>query len=413
MKAILITIGNEVLNGQVVDTNAAWLAQQLLAEGIPVVEKWSVSDDIKAIVQALQQASGKGDIILTTGGLGPTADDLTSEAFAQFMHIPRVFHAPTYEKIETLFNQLGRLPGVSHLEQARLPEGVEVIPNSAGTAPGMHFLFNGKHFIAMPGVPFEMKAIFDPHVKNLLRSLNTGPSRFSHTFHTAGEGETFLEDLIKDITRQAPSNISLAFLPDLYKVRIRVDLDSDSLADQDIWTDIINQIRTRLAKFIVGEADLTLEKAIGRILTNKGWMLGTAESCTGGHIAHLITSNAGASDYYQGSIVAYHNQLKVNILKVNQDTLDQQGAVSEETVKAMAMGALDALKVDVALAVTGIAGPTGGSPEKPVGTVWICAAFKSGKFKTKKIQLRRDRLLNIQASSTMALIVLYRLLMDE
>lgn len=413
MKAILITIGNEVLNGQVVDTNAAWIAQQLLAEGIPVIEKWSVADDIQAIVQALQLASGKGDIILTTGGLGPTADDLTSEAFAQFMHIQRIFHAPTYEKIETLFNQLGRLPGVSHLEQARLPEGVEVIPNSAGTAPGMHFLFNGKHFIAMPGVPFEMKAIFDPHVKNLLRAFNAGPARFSHTFHTAGEGETFLEDLIKDITRQAPANISLAFLPDLYKVRIRVDLDSDLLADQDIWTGIINQIRSRLAKFIVGEGDLTLEKAIGRILISKDWMLGTAESCTGGHIAHLITANAGASDYFQGSIVAYHNQLKVNILKVDQGILDKYGAVSEETVKEMALGALDALKVDAALAVTGIAGPTGGSPEKPVGTVWICAALKSGKIKTKKIQLRRDRVLNIQAASTMALIVLYRLLMDE
>jgi len=413
MKAILITIGNEVLNGQVVDTNAAWLAQELLAEGIPVIEKWSVSDDIQAIVQALQQASDKGDIILTTGGLGPTADDLTSEAFAQFMKIPRIFHAPTYAKIEILFNQLGRSPSDSHLEQARLPEGVDVIPNTAGTAPGMHFLYQGKHFIAMPGVPFEMKAIFDPHVKSLLRSVNSGPTRFSHTFYTVGEGETFLEDLIKDITRKASANIGFAFLPDLYKVRIRVDLDSNSKEDYDHWTAIINQIRDRLGKYRVGEGDLTLEKAIAQILTRKGWMMGTAESCTGGHIAHQVTSNAGASDYFKGSIIAYHNQLKVKYLGVNQTTLDSFGAVSEETVKEMALGALDALNTEVAVAVTGIAGPDGGTVDKPVGTVWICVALKSGKLKTKKLQLRRDRLLNIRASSTMALIMLYGILMDE
>jgi len=413
MKAILITIGNEVLNGQVVDTNAAWLAQELLAEGIPVIEKWSVADDIQAIVQALELASGKGDIILTTGGLGPTADDLTSEAFAQFMKIPRLFHAPTYEKIEILFKQLGRSPGDSHLEQARLPHGVEVIPNSAGTAPGMHFLYQGRHFIAMPGVPFEMKAIFDPHVKSLLRSVNSGPARFSHTFHTVGEGETFLEDLIKDITSQAPANIGFAFLPDLYRVRIRVDLDKNSIDDHDQWIKIINQIRERLGKYIVGEADLTLEKAIGKILTGRGWMMGTAESCTGGHIAQQVTSIAGASDYFKGSIIAYHNEVKVKFLGVNQSTLDSFGAVSEETVKEMALGALHALNTEVAVAVTGIAGPGGGTVEKPVGTVWICAALKSGKLKTKKLQLRRDRLLNIRASSTMALIVLYRLLMDE
>lgn len=413
MKAVLITIGNEVLNGQVVDTNAAWLAQQLLAEGIPVVEKWSVGDELNAIVQALQHAMGKADVILTTGGLGPTSDDLTSEAFAQFLNVPRVFHAPTYQQIENLFKQLGRKPGDSHLEQARLPEGVDILPNSAGTAPGMHFKVDGKHLIAMPGVPFEMKAIFDPFVKSLLKSVQSGPTRHSHTFYTAGEGETFLEDQIKDITSQVPANIGFAFLPDLFKVRIRVDLDSDSDCDQDQWQDVIGKIRLRLKPFIVGEGDLTLEKAIGKILSGKGWMMGTAESCTGGYIAHLLTSNAGSSDYFKGSVIAYHNQIKSKSLGVLQETLDTFGAVSEETVREMALGALDTLGVDVSVAVTGIAGPTGGSAEKPVGTVWIGIADKAGKLKTKKIQLRRDRLLNIQAASTMALIVLYRFLMDE
>jgi len=413
MKAILITIGNEVLNGQVVDTNSAWLAQQLLAERIPVVEKWSVADELNAIVQALRNACSKGDLILTTGGLGPTADDLTCEALAEFMKVKRVFHSPTYEKIETLFKQLGRTPGNSHLEQARLPEGADLLPNPAGTAPGMHFIFNGKHLISMPGVPFEMKAIFDPYVLQLLRSIRSGPARLSHTFHTAGEGETFLEDMIKDITTQAPGNISFAYLPDLFKVRIRVDLDSDSLEDQKQWLNLIDQIRNRLKRYIVGEGDLTLEKSIGKLLVNKGWMMGTAESCTGGQIAHLLTSNPGASDYFKGSVIAYHNQIKTSCLKVSKVTLDTFGAVSEETVMEMAAGALNALDVQVAVAVTGIAGPTGGSVEKPVGTIWIGIADQSGKLKSKKIQLRRDRILNIQAAATMALILLYRFLVDE
>lgn len=413
MKAILLTIGNEVLNGQVVDTNAAWLAQQLLAVGIPVLEKWSVGDDLTSIRDALTNAFTKSEIILTTGGLGPTADDLTSQALAEFMNLQRVFHTSTYEKIELLFKQLGRSPGPSHLEQARLPEGVNILPNSAGTAPGMHFLYQGKHLIAMPGVPFEMKAIFDPHVKQLLQSIKSGPSRFSHTFHTAGEGETFLEDKIADITRSAPDNIGFAFLPDLFKVRIRVDLDSDSDGDHLLYQNTIDQIRLRLSQYIVGEGDLTLEKAIGQLLLKKKWMMGTAESCTGGYIAQLLTSNAGSSEYYKGSVVAYHNQIKIEWLDVNSETLQSYGAVSEETVKEMASGAIRRLGVDIALAVTGIAGPSGGSIDKPVGTVWIGIADKSGKIKSKKIQLRRDRILNIQAASAMALILLFRFLMDE
>lgn len=413
MKTILLTIGNEVLNGQVVDTNAAWLAQELLAEGVPVVEKWSVADDIPVIVEAIGHSLNKADLVITTGGLGPTQDDLTCEALALFLNVERVFHAPTYEGIEQLFRKLGRSPGASHMDQARLPAGAGILSNPAGTAPGMHFIHLGKHIISMPGVPFEMKAIFNTHVRHLIQQYKTGPKRYSHTFNTVGEGETFLEEEIRSITAAAPSNIRFSFLPDLYRVRIRIDLDSESPDDQAVWQDIIQQVRHKLSRYIAGENETTLELAIGKILRDKGWMMGIAESCTGGMLGHMITRNAGSSDYFRGGIIAYHNEIKSKYLDVDQATLEEQGAVSETTVRQMAAGALDSLGVQVAVAVTGIAGPGGGSVEKPVGTVWIGVADIHGRILSKRIQLRRDRLLNIQAASNMALILLHRFLVGE
>ncbi len=413
MKTVLLTIGNEVLNGQVIDTNAAWLAQELLAEGVPVVEKWSVADDIPAIVEALGHSLKRGDLVITTGGLGPTQDDLTCEALALFLNVDRVFHAPTYEGIEQLFRKLGRLPSASHMDQARLPAGAGILSNPAGTAPGMHFILKGKHIVSMPGVPFEMKAIFNTHLRKLIQQYKTGPKRYSHTFNTVGEGETLLEDEIRSITSGAPSNIRFSFLPDLYRVRIRIDLDSENPEDHAAWQDIIQQVRHKLRRYIAGENETTLELAIGKLLKGKGWMLGIAESCTGGMIGHMITRNAGSSDYFKGGIIAYHNELKSKHLDVDKDTLEEEGAVSEATVRQMAAGALDSLGVQVAVAVTGIAGPGGGSVEKPVGTVWIGVADTHGRILSKKILLRRDRLLNIQAASTMALILLHRFLLGE
>jgi nicotinamide-nucleotide amidase len=413
MKAILLTIGNEILCGQVIDTNAAWLAQQLLAEGISVKEKWSVGDELNEIVEALDHACKKGDLVITTGGLGPTADDLTCEALAQYMHVERAFHEDTFENLTRIFASFGRVPTESHKTQCLLPKGVTILPNTAGTAPGMYFLYRGIHIISMPGVPFEMKAIFDPHVIRVLRSVKSGPKRSSHTFNTAGEGETVLEDLIKDITMTAPANIGFAFLPDIYRVRIRVDLDSENEEDVVAWQAIILKLRERLARYLVGENDVTLEVAIGNLLKQKQWMMCTAESCTGGYIAHMITSFAGSSAYYKGSIIAYHNEVKEYNLHVESRTLSLHGAVSEETVREMAQGAIVALKADVAIAISGIAGPDGGTQEKPVGMVWIALADKEGRSKSKMIQLRRDRMLNIKASATMALILLYRFLLDE
>ena len=413
MKAIILTIGNEILCGQVIDTNAAWLAQQLLAEGIAIREKWSVADDLDEIIEALDHSSKKADLIITTGGLGPTADDLTTEALSKYLKVDRFFHEDTYNQLTKIFASFGRVPMDSHRLQCMLPEGVTVLPNRAGTAPGMYCLNHGVHIIAMPGVPFEMKAIFDPHVLNLLRSIKSGPKRSSHTFNTAGEGETVLEELIKEITDTAPVNIGFAFLPDIYKVRIRVDLDSEKEEDIILWQSVLNSIRLKLAPFIVGENEATLEVAIGNLLKEKKWMLGTAESCTGGYIAHMITSNPGSSEYYKGSVIAYHNDLKEDLLHVPVDILDQYGAVSEETVKAMAYGALGMLGVDICIAISGIAGPNGGTTEKPVGLVWIAIAEKEGKMVSQKIQLRRDRLLNIRASATMSLILLHRFLMNE
>ncbi|MGB2847358.1 MAG: nicotinamide-nucleotide amidohydrolase family protein, partial [Saprospiraceae bacterium] len=279
--------------------------------------------------------------------------------------------------------------------------------------PGMYFNFEGRHLISMPGVPMEMKAIFDPFVIELLKSVRTGPRRRSHTFNTIGEGETVLEDLLKVITANVPSNINFAFLPDIYKVRVRVDVDSDSNEDILLWEEIIGQVRSILAPCLAGENEVTLEVAVGNLLKQKNWMAGTAESCTGGYLAHMITSIPGSSDYFKGGMVAYSNSIKSEYLQVSQDILNQHGAVSEETVKAMAIGAIKQLKVDVAVSVSGIAGPGGGTPEKPVGLVWIGLANNKGKVMAQKIKLRRDRLNNIRAASIMALILMHRFLLDE
>lgn len=412
MKAVVLTIGNEILNGQVVDTNAAWIAQGLLEIGIPVIEKWSVADEIQVIMEALDHCIEKADIVITTGGLGPTKDDLTSEALAKWMKVERVFHEDTFEKLTKTFASFGRIPTESHRIQCMLPGGVTVLPNINGTAPGMYFNFKGKHIISMPGVPFEMKVIFDPHVKELLIGLKKGPKRMSHTFNTVGEGETVLEDLIKHITQSVPSCISFAYLPDLYKVRVRVDIDSDTEEDVNAFLQVLAHIRLALKDYIVGENEVNLEVALGDILRARKWYLGTAESCTGGYISHLITSIPGSSDYFKGGIISYANEIKQTNLKVNSATLESYGAVSEQAVIEMAKGALSALNVNIAVAVSGIAGPGGGTGEKPVGLVWIAIADHTGKTFARKILLRRDRLLNIKAASNMALITLHRFLIN-
>lgn len=413
MKAALLTIGNEILNGQVVDTNAAWLAQSLLEMGVSVQEKWSVADDVEIIVEALERCTAKADIIITTGGLGPTKDDLTCEALARWMNVERVFHTETFDTLTKIFTSFGRVPGESHRIQCMLPAGVKILPNKNGTAPGMYFNFKGKHIISMPGVPFEMKVIFDPHVKELLIGLKQGPKRLSHTFNTVGEGETVLEELIKSTTDAAPSCIGFAFLPDIYKVRIRVDVDSDSNEDIEKYHEVLGAIRSTLKDYIVGENEINLEVAIGNVLKSRHWNMGTAESCTGGYISHLITSIPGSSDYFKGGIISYSNEIKQSNLNVSPDTLELHGAVSEQTVVEMAKGALAALNVPVSVAVSGVAGPGGGSVDKPVGLVWIAVADHTGNVVSKKIQLRRDRLLNIRAASNMALITLYRFLVDR
>ena len=277
----------------------------------------------------------------------------------------------------------------------------------------MYCKVNDVHIIALPGVPFEMKAIFDPHVIDLLREIKSGPRRISHTFNTVGEGETVLEELLRPITSALPTNVGFAFLPDIYRVRIRVDLDSESEADYQAWLSTLELVRTALKTYLVGENEITLEVAIGQLLQKRNWMLATAESCTGGYLAHLITSISGASMYYKGSIVAYHNAIKEGLLYVDKATLDEYGSVSEETVIAMAQGALKSLDTQVAVSISGIAGPGGGTASKPVGLVWLALADTNGRLKTYKINRSRDRSINIRGAAVMALILLHRFLLPE
>lgn len=411
MKAKIITIGDEILIGQIVDTNSAWLGAQLQLLGVEVLEIQTVSDQLKHIVDSLNASFEQADLIIMTGGLGPTKDDITKVAIAKFFGVGMSFHEPTWERIERFYEKLGRSPTEAHRAQCYMPENAEMLSNDLGSAPGMLFRKGKKMLFSVPGVPHEMKWIFTNQLLPILKPLLTETAIAHRTILTAGEGETRIAKRIEDIAADLPPNVKLAFLPGLAAVRLRLSAtgEQQELVDQQVEAERI-KIANRIPELIFGYEKEVLAVKIGELLQERQLMLGLAESCSGGHLSQLITANSGASGYYAGGVVSYTNELKMRLLDVPETVFEEHGAVSEPCVRAMVQGTLKRLEVDVAVAISGIAGPTGGTPTKPVGTIWMAVGDKQA-IRTQKLSLSKDRRLNIQYASNSALNLLRKFLL--
>lgn len=403
IKAEILAIGDELLYGQIMDTNSHWISQELDKIGVRVVRRTTVGDNRDAMLSAFESAEKIADIILITGGLGPTNDDLTKPLLAEYFNCELALVPEALEAVRTFFEKRGRELTDTNKLQAHLPTKCIYIPNELGTAPGMWFQENGKIWMSMPGVPHEMKRLMEDHVIPRIKENFTLPHIYHKVIKTVGIGESWLSDLIQNWEKNLPKHIKLAYLPSLGQVKLRLTAFGDDM-DQ-ITNDVENEItkvKPLIDKYIFGYNQETLEEAIGRLLRTNGKKVAFAESCSGGYITHLVTTVPGSSDYFQGSMVPYHNHFKNKLLHVDQNTLKEHGAVSEATVIQMAENIKTMFEADFGLASSGIAGPGGGWKEKPVGTVWIACAMK-GKTITKKLQLTQDRMLNIQLTGVAVL----------
>jgi nicotinamide-nucleotide amidase len=412
--ATIITIGDELLIGQVIDTNSAFIAQELNKIGIAVNHRIAVGDGWDDIWNALDEESKLADIILITGGLGPTADDITKPLLCKYFGGKMIVHKPTLDFVTYLFENVLQRPMIErNRKQAEVPDVCTVLHNEKGTAPGMLFEKESKIFVAMPGVPDEMKWITTNHVIPILtQKFQTGFIEHK-TLLTAGIGESFLAEKIKDIETQIPAHIKLAYLPNFGMVRLRLTGFGEN---KDALLAELNHhftlLKNELSDFLVIDEDLPLEAVVGKLLTEKGKTIATAESCTGGYIAHLLTSRPGSSAFFSGSVVSYSNSVKEKVLHVKDTTLKDFGAVSKETVTEMVTNVLALMNTDYAIAVSGIMGPDGGSPEKPVGLVWIAVASKNNLI-TKQFNLRYDRSRNIHVTAANALNLIRQLIVDN
>jgi len=409
-KAIILTIGDELLIGQTIDTNSAWMGEKLNELGVEVVEKIAIADSKEGIVSGLDRAMDKADIVLITGGLGPTKDDITKKVMAEYFDMEMRFDEPTYDRIQRLFERGGRSSTPAHREQCFMPDGAKVLRNKMGTAPGMLFEQDGKILVSMPGVPYEMKYIMENSVLPMLKDSVIEQCIFHHTILTAGEGESRIARKIEPVTEHFPEHISIAYLPNLGSVRLRLTAigTDEEVLEKEVKT-IAAEIEEILGDLVYGHGSETLSSSIGTMALEKGLKIGTAESCTGGLVGSIIVQTPGSSAYFQGSVTTYSNALKNKLLGVKKDTLETYGAVSEETVKEMVIGANHHLGVDVSVAISGIAGPTGGSEEKPVGTIWI-ACGNEKQMDTLKISAGKNRQKNIEYASNYALNVLRKFL---
>jgi nicotinamide-nucleotide amidase len=411
--AAIITIGDEILIGQITDTNSAWLGQELGKMGVRVNYRCSVGDVKEHIINALNQAQQYADIIITTGGLGPTKDDVTKQTLCEYFNTSLIENKEVLDWVTKIF-RMRKLPMIdSNKFQAMVPENCEVLFNSTGTAPGMLFMINGKMVISLPGVPFEMKNIFEEHCTSKIKSTFKLPSIIHRTIQTTSIGESFLAEKIKDWEDKLPAHINLAYLPSVGQVRLRLSGYSDDLSSlNNEMNGIISDLYNYAGEYIFGEEDTSLQKAVGELLKTNNTSLSTAESCTGGYLAHLITSVPGSSSYYKGSIIAYDNKIKMAELGFTSDILNSVGAVSEACVKKMAEGVRLKMQTDYGIATSGIAGPDGGTNEKPVGTVWIAISSSSTTF-AKQFNMGDNRERTILRTALQGLDMLRKTILEE
>lgn len=410
MNASVITIGDELLIGQTIDTNSAFIAQEFNKFGLWLKRRVAVGDDFEDIWNALDEEAKNSQIIIITGGLGPTADDITKPLLCKYFGGELVLNEQVLKHIEYLFKNVFKhqTPLLKrNIMQAEVPDVCTVLFNEKGTAPGMWFekeMDDGKRiFVSLPGVPHEMKWLLQHEVIPRLKKQFEFPVVLHQTAITFGRGESAVAEMLQAFENNLPGHIKLAYLPNFGMVKLRLTAkghDEDSLKQE--LDKYFFELCEVVKDILVITDDLTMEAIIGALLKESGKAMGTAESCTGGNIAHLITQVPGSSEYFKGSIVAYANETKENVLGVRNETLKTVGAVSEETVVEMVRGAIEKLHVDYAVATSGIMGPDGGTAEKPVGTVWL-AAGNSEKVETKLLQLRFDRERNIEVASVQAL----------
>lgn len=403
MIAELINIGDELLIGQVVNTNASWLAERLNSIGIRVRQILAISDAREHIIQAIDDSFKSADVLILTGGLGPTKDDITKLTLAEYYKSPLITHAPTLKDVEEFFRLRGRPVTEINRRQADIPACCEPLSNSQGTAPGMWFESEGKILASLPGVPFEMKALMEDHVLPRLAARINGDVIIHKTIMTQGIGESMLADLIAGWEDALPANIRLAYLPQPGIVRLR--LTAAGNFRESVESALKQQIEALLniiPDYVFGYDNATLEEVVGNMLRQENKTLCIAESCTGGYLAHLVTRVPGSSDYFRGAIIAYSNELKTKILDVDSGLIHKHGAVSREVVEVMAQEARQRLGCTYALATSGIAGPAGGTPEKPVGTVWIALATPDSVI-SKKFLFGNNRERNIHITALSAL----------
>lgn len=415
MDVEIINIGDELLIGQVINTNASWMAEQLNLSGFRVSQVTVISDQKDHILNSLIMAEQRAGIVLISGGIGPTRDDITKHTLCEFFGTRLVFNEEAYRDVEAIFERRGYKVTELNRQQAELPEKCIGLPNKVGTARGMWFekerQGGGKTiFVSMPGVPFEMKAMMTEHVIPRLKETFHTPAIYHKTILTTGIGESFLAARIEEWENGLPEHIKLAYLPQPGIVRLRLTGTGkmEQLIHQQVDAEVA-RLESLIPDYIYGYDDDTLENIIGRLLKQKQATLATAESCTGGYIAHLITSIPGSSGYYKGSMVAYANDIKQHILGVNSASLEQYGAVSKEVVTEMAIAAQTMFDADYVIATSGVAGPDGGTADKPVGTTWIAIASPNEVY-AKKFSFGDSRDRNIRRTALQALSMLRKTL---
>jgi nicotinamide-nucleotide amidase len=401
--AELLTIGDEILYGQIVDTNSQWMSVELDKVGIKVIRKTTVGDQEDEILTAFAEAEKRADIILITGGLGPTSDDLTKPLLAKYFNCKLEIHEEALQEITAFFKSRGREMIEPNRQQAALPVCCTKITNPIGTAPGMWFEKEGKVFMSMPGVPHEMKKMMTERVIPKLKEKFHTPNIYHKVIRTIGIGESFLAEKIAPWENSLPQHIKLAYLPSLGEVKLRLTGFSNSSSQLESEIDVlVEKLKVIAGDYIYGYGDESIEVAIGKMLRERKLTLSMAESCTGGYLSHLITSVPGCSDYFLGSMVPYAYEIKMRQLGVKPEVLEKYGAVSEPTIIEMANIVRAKFNTDIGVATSGIAGPGGATPEKPVGMVWIAYSDKHQTV-TKKLQISSDRAINIKMASAAVL----------
>lgn len=399
MNATLITIGEELLIGQVIDTNSAWLGQQLNALGIRVLKRVSIPDKPESIAKAFQSCLKESSIIISTGGLGPTSDDKTKDVLCSLFDSKLIEDSETVEHVRRFFADRNLALSEVNRKQGWVPDKAKIMKNTLGTAPGLYFNIKDKHIFALPGVPFEMKMLFELQVSKIIKLHETHNILIHETITVSGIGESFLSDEIKEWENNLAQNISLAYLPSPGLIRLRLSIFSDNeLKSRNLLKQYFSELMPQIKDYYVSDRDEKMHETLFRLLKTNKKSISTAESCSGGYLASLLTSIPGSSEIYKGSIIAYDNNVKIQSLKVNPNILEMHGAVSNEVVCEMAKNIREIMQTDYAIATSGIAGPSGGTKEKPVGFVWIAIAGKNMLY-AKSFQFGRFREVNIIRSS--------------